>query len=123
MGISYEKYRIRVWNGPRGELPGPGSSKRAQDFYFQPYLLGPDENSPVRLALLWEGDMSTGQLIGLWLVCPRSADDPSLVHWRVALPVRAQVSAADSVAESASDDGGDLALTLRDDVDAAVEGW
>jgi len=118
MELAYGRYRIRVWNGPDGELPGPGASLRLRDFYRQPYLLEPDASEPVRLAILWEANMKQGELVGIWLVCPRSAENLQDVHWRISLPVPVLPAAA--VTNEPVDD--DLPLALRDDDSAALKG-
>jgi hypothetical protein len=75
MGISfyYEQNHVRVLKGPKGFLPGCGSSRKKSRFYAQwqsMYLIG---NKPMRtkanMVVLWDFDIQYG-LSKLWLALP-----------------------------------------------------
>jgi hypothetical protein len=113
--LRWRSYRIRVWRAPNGMLPPPGVSQRRREFYNQ-LSLGLADEGEINVALLWDAD-EEGQLLSLWLVCPRSPMDPKSVHWRI--PVHESTGA---VAATLPEEEEDLPIRLRRDIDELAAG-
>lgn len=87
--------RLRLWKSFSNELPR-GDSKGKRSFYTQPQLEMFPDGSPnedenvgeLKLAILWNLD-STGHLLPLWLVAPKSCNRSTgeiRVWWDIQIP-------------------------------------
>lgn len=88
--------RLRVWKSFSNELPPAGESDGRRVFYTQPQLEMFPDGSPneaehtneIRFAILWNLS-STGILLPLWLVAPKSCNRQTgqiKVWWDIRIP-------------------------------------